>query len=36
MDMECANGNCSCRLEALTTPNPVVEFDFAATCSSPR
>jgi hypothetical protein len=34
--MECANGNCSCRLEALSAPNTVVEFDFAAVCSTPE
>jgi hypothetical protein len=33
--MECERGECSCRLEALVPPNAVVEFHFAATCSSP-
>jgi hypothetical protein len=32
--MSCEHGQCSCHLEALAPPNAVVEFHFAATCSS--
>jgi hypothetical protein len=34
--MECASGNCSCRLEALAAPKTVFEFDFVASCSTPE
>jgi hypothetical protein len=34
--MECASGNCSCRLESLAAPKTVLEFDFVASCSSPE
>jgi hypothetical protein len=34
--MECARGDCACRLESRTPPNTVVEFRFAATCSTPE
>lgn len=34
--MKCERGQCSCHLEALAAPHTVVEFQFAANCSSPE
>lgn len=34
--MKCERGQCSCHLEALAPPHTVVEFQFAAGCSSPE
>jgi hypothetical protein len=34
--MTCERGQCSCHLEALTPPHTVVDFRFAAKCSSPE
>lgn len=34
--MKCERGKCSCHLEALAPPHGAVDFEFAASCSSPE